>query len=172
IGGTLVLPQPIAASDPDRLARLIAREKVSQTIMIPSQWSLMLSSAACADLQQLELAIVAGEACPRDLVDRHHAHLPSTRLCNEYGPTEATVWATLEHCLPGETGPVSIGRPIPGSCAYVVDRHGRLCPPGTLGELLIAGPGIALGYIERPDLTAERFLANPYGSADRCTRVY
>ncbi len=172
IGGTLVLPQPIAASDPDRLARLIAREKVSQTIMIPSQWSLMLSSAACADLQQLELAIVAGEACPRDLVDRHHAHLPSTRLCNEYGPTEATVWATLEHCLPGETGPVAIGRPIPGTCAYVVDRHGRLCPPGTTGELLIAGPGIASGYIGRPDLTKERFIPNPFCSAENYARVY
>src|SRR3546814_5074240 len=105
--------------------------------MIPSQWSLILSSSSCADLAGLELAIVAGEACPRDLVERHHACLPATRLCNEYGPTEATVWATLEHCLPGETGPVAIGRPIPGALAYVVDRHNRICPPGATGELLI-----------------------------------
>ncbi|MCC2597577.1 amino acid adenylation domain-containing protein [Pusillimonas sp. MFBS29] len=171
-GGTLVLPQPIEASDPDRLARLIARENVSQTIMIPSQWNLMLSSAAGSDLKQLELAIVAGEACPRELVERHHAQLPGTQLCNEYGPTEATVWATLESCSPGETGPVSIGRPIPGTCAYVADTRGRLCPPGAVGELLVAGPGIASGYVGRPDLTAERFLANPYDDTGRCARMY
>lgn len=172
IGGTLVLPQPIAASDPDRLARLIAREKVSQTIMIPSQWGLMLASAACSDLAGLELAVVAGEACPRDLVERHYAHLPGTRLCNEYGPTETTVWATLEHCQPGETGPVAIGRPIPGACAYIVDRHGRVCPPGATGELLIGGPGIARGYVGRPDLTAERFITNPFKGSGGCARVY
>src|SRR3546814_9508133 len=63
VGGTLVLPQALEASDPDRLARLIARAGVTQTIMIPSQWSLMLSSSSCADLAGLELAIVAGEAC-------------------------------------------------------------------------------------------------------------
>src|SRR5690606_9676730 len=106
IGGTLVLPQPIAAADPDRLARLIAHEHVTQTIMIPSQWSLMLSSLACKDLAGLELAVVAGEACPRDLVERHHALLPDTRLYNEYGPTETTVWATFEDCAARETGPV------------------------------------------------------------------
>ncbi|WP_158306440.1 non-ribosomal peptide synthetase [Pusillimonas sp. T7-7] len=172
IGGTLVLPQPIAASDPDRLARLIAQERVTQTIMIPSQWSLMLSSMACKELAGLELAVVAGEACPRELVERHHAQLPDTRLCNEYGPTETTVWATLEHCLAGETGPVAIGRPIPGARAYVVDQRGRPCPPGATGELLIAGPGIAVGYIGRPDLTADRFIANPFSSTDDCARAY
>lgn len=172
VGGTLVLPQPIEASDPDRLARLMAQEKITQTIMIPSQWNLMLSSIASDDLSSLELAIVAGEACPRDLVERHHTRLPSVRLCNEYGPTEATVWATLEHCQPGETGPVAIGRPIPGTRTYVVDRHNQLCPPGTTGELLIAGPGIARGYVGRPELTAERFIANPFINTEHCATAY
>ncbi|MGB6105900.1 MAG: amino acid adenylation domain-containing protein [Pusillimonas sp.] len=172
VGGTLVLPLPIEASDPDRLARLIAREGVTQTIMIPSQWNLMLSSASCSSLAGLELAIVAGEACPRDLVERHHAHLPATRLCNEYGPTEATVWATLEHCLPNETGPVAIGQAIPGTRVYVADRHKRICPPGATGELLIAGPGIARGYVGRPELTAERFIANPFCSAADFATAY
>src|SRR3546814_10824995 len=130
--------------------------------MCPSHCSWLLSSSSWADLAWLELGIGTGEACPRDLVERHHACLPATRLCNEYGPTEATVWATLEHCLPGETGPVAIGRPIPGALASVVDRHNRICPPGATGELLIAWPGIARGYVGRTDLTAERFIANPF----------
>ncbi len=162
IGGTLVLPRPIEATDPDRLAALIRDQRVTQTIMIPSQWSLLLSAGAPADLDSLEVAVVAGEACPRDLVERHYARLPKTLLANEYGPTETTVWATLERCAAGKTGPVAIGYPIPGTCAYVVDRKNRRCPPGSTGELLIAGPGIARGYVGRADLTAERFIANPF----------
>jgi len=161
-GGTLVLPRPIEASDPDRLAALIRDRGVTQTIMIPSQWSLLLSAAPPGALASLRLAVVAGEACPRDLVERHYSMLPDTPLANEYGPTETTVWATLERCAPAQAGPVPIGRPIPGTRAYVVDRSGRLCPPGVPGELLIAGPGVAGGYVNRPELTAERFMANPF----------
>ncbi|MEO8817492.1 MAG: amino acid adenylation domain-containing protein, partial [Paralcaligenes sp.] len=162
IGGTLVLPRPIEATDPDRLAALIRDQHVTQAIMIPSQWSLQLSAGAQADLNSLEVVVVAGEACPRDLVERHYVRLPSTLLANEYGPTETTVWATLERCVAGETGPVAIGHPIPGTRAYVADRKNRRCPPGSIGELLIAGPGIARGYVGRADLTAERFIANPF----------
>lgn len=162
IGGTLVLPKPIEATDPDRLAALIRDHGVTQTIMIPSQWGLMLSAGAPADFASMKMAVVAGEACPRDLVERHCARLPATVLSNEYGPTETTVWATVEICAAGDTGPVAIGRPIPGTRAYVVDGRNRLCPPGAAGELLIAGPGVAQGYVGRPDLTAERFIANPF----------
>lgn len=172
VGGKLVLPLPEEATDPDRLAELVAREGVTQTIMIPSQWALMLSSGRPERLSGLELAIVGGEACPRELVEQHYAVLPGTRFCNEYGPTETTVWATFELCVPGESGPVAIGRPIPGMRAYVADRHGRICPPGTTGELLIAGPGIAKGYVGRPELTAERFVANPFHDDDGYRSVY
>lgn len=172
IGGTLVLPRPIEATDPDRLAALIRDQRVTQTIMIPSQWSLLLSAGAPADLNSLEVAVVAGEACPRDLVERHYARLPKTLLVNEYGPTETTVWATLERCASGETGPVAIGHPIPGTRAYVADRKNRRCPPGSTGELLIAGPGIARGYVGRSDLTAERFIANPFHSSPGLRTAY
>ncbi len=171
-GGALVLPEARVAADPDRLAALIHDEGVTQTIMIPSQWSLLISCGLPKLLQSLKLAVVAGEACPRELVDRHYAALPNTMLSNEYGPTEATVWATVERCDPGQTGPVSIGRPIPGTRAYVVDSRGRRCAPGTVGELLIAGPGIARGYIGRPELTAERFMANPFHDEPHCRTVY
>jgi amino acid adenylation domain-containing protein len=172
VGGKLVLPLPEQVTDPDRLAGLIEQEGVTQTIMIPSQWGLMLATRQPGKLASLELAIVGGEACPRELVEQHHALLPNTRFCNEYGPTETTVWATFELCQPGETGPVAIGRPIPGMRAYVVDRRGRLCPPGTTGELLIAGPGIARGYVGQPELTAERFVANPFHDDAGCLIAY
>lgn len=172
VGGKLVLPLPDEANDPDRLAALVARESVTQTIMIPSQWALMLSCSHPDKLAGLELAIVGGEACPRELVEQHYAVLPDTRFCNEYGPTETTVWATYELCRPGDTGPVAIGRPIPGMRTYVADRRGRICPPGTIGELLIAGPAIAKGYAGRPELTAERFIANPFQDDPAYQTVY
>lgn len=182
IGGTLVLPRPIEATDPDRLAVLIRDRGVTQTIMIPSQWSLLLSAGSAADFASMKMAVVAGEACPRDLVERHCARLPAVMLSNEYGPTETTVWATLEICTAGESGPVAIGRAVPATRAYVADGRNRLCPPGAAGELLIAGPGVAQGYVGRPDLTAERFVANSfhddpgyrvvYRSGDRVVRGF
>lgn len=171
-GGALVLPRPVEATDPDRLAALIRAEGVSNTIMIPSQWNLLLSAEHPAALAGVETAVVAGEACPSDLVERHRTRLPGTLLCNEYGPTETTVWATLERCAGAMAGPVSIGRPIPGTRVYVVDRRNRLCPPGAVGELLVAGPGVARGYVGRPDLTAERFTANPFHGDPGFATVY
>lgn len=172
-GGTLVLPRAVEANDPDRLAALIRNAAVSQTIMIPSQWSLVLAAGEAADFATLQLAVVAGEACPPDLVERHCAKLRHVALANEYGPTETTVWATWELCRPGEAGAVPIGRAIPGTRTYVVDSRGRLCPAGVPGELWIAGPGVAQGYVGQAALTGERFVPNPfhddagYGSAYR-----
>lgn len=161
-GGTLVLPRAVEANDPDRLTALIRNEAITQTIMIPSQWSLVLNSGDAADFTTLQLAVVAGEACPPDLVERHCAKLRHVALANEYGPTETTIWATWESCQPGAVGPVPIGRPIPGTRTYVVDSRNRLCPAGVPGELWIAGPGVAQGYVGQDALTAERFVANPF----------
>ncbi|HWK72021.1 MAG TPA: amino acid adenylation domain-containing protein [Burkholderiaceae bacterium] len=173
IGGTLVLPRAIEANDPDRLAALIRSAAVSQTIMIPSQWSLVLSAGEAADFATLQLAVVAGEACPPDLVERHCAKLRHLVLANEYGPTETTVWATWESCRPGGAGgPVPIGRPIPGTRTYVVDSRNRLCPAGVPGELWIAGPGVAQGYVGQAALTSERFVLNPFHDDPGYDRAY
>jgi amino acid adenylation domain-containing protein len=172
-GGTLVLPRPIEARDPDRLAALIRSADVTHTDMTPSLWSLVLAAAKPAQLASLRLSLVAGEACPRELVARHHAALPNVPLHNEYGPTEVTVWSSFDRCRADEAGTtVPIGRPIPGTSIYVVDRSDRLCPLGTIGELLIAGPGIARGYAGRDDLTAGRFTPNPFPHEPGCTTVY
>ncbi|MCA1685270.1 MAG: AMP-binding protein, partial [Planctomycetia bacterium] len=137
-GGTLVLPATGEHADPAALAGLVRRHRVTHVLSVPSLYSLLLENAAASDLASLRTAIVAGEPCPRDLPARHHAVLPGASLDNEYGPTEATVWATVHRCAPG-------------------DSEG--------------GAGLARGYHGRPDLTAERFLADPF-SGEPGARVY
>ncbi|MEM7140314.1 MAG: amino acid adenylation domain-containing protein [Actinomycetota bacterium] len=155
-GGTVVVPTDAETRDVDRLAAAIADQEVSHTLMVPSLYRALLDRAPTA-LTGLDLAIVAGEACPRSLVADHERLLPDTEIVNEYGPTEATVWATAHH-LTGATDPVPIGGPIPGATVRVADDHLRSTPVGVAGELLISGPGLTDGYIDDPDATAERFV--------------
>jgi acyl-coenzyme A synthetase/AMP-(fatty) acid ligase len=115
-------------------------------------------------LRSLRTVVVAGEACTRELVARHLARLPGCELHNEYGPTEGTVWCTAHDCATPSTRPsVPIGRPIPGAEAWVVDARGQLAPLGVAGELWLGGAGVAPGYLDRPELTAERFLPDRFG---------
>ena len=106
-------------------------------------------------------AIVAGEACTPEVVALHYERLPEARLFNEYGPTEATVWATVHECsrddaVPGR--PVPIGRPIPNGEVFVLDAQRQLVPVGVPGELYLGGSGVAVGYHGRQALTSERFV--------------
>uniref|UniRef100_UPI0012E9A657 non-ribosomal peptide synthetase n=1 Tax=Streptomyces apocyni TaxID=2654677 RepID=UPI0012E9A657 len=113
------------------------------------------------------LVVFGGEACPPDLWDRLAAY-PAVRAVNSYGPTEATVEATLAEVMEGTT-PV-IGRPRPGMRVHLLDDAGNLVPPGTVGEIYLGGPGIGRGYLELPALTAERFLPDAWNLAG--SRLY
>jgi thioesterase domain-containing protein/acyl carrier protein len=105
-------------------------------------------------------------------VDHHYRKVPQASLFNEYGPTEATVWSTVYECEPGESNDlVPIGRPIANTHVYVLDCQTQPVPIGTPGELFIGGDGIALGYLNRPDLTGSSFVRNPFGE-NRDTRLY
>lgn len=163
-GGTLVLPEPGEERDAEAIAALIAREGVTHTLAIPSLWSLILDAARPGQLESLATVAVAGEACPPDLVIRHHDALPEVALVNEYGPTEATVWCIAARLTPASVpdGQVPIGRAIPGTAAHILDRFGQPVPDGVAGELFISGPGVAKGYLGRPDLTGDRFLPDPF----------
>jgi amino acid adenylation domain-containing protein/non-ribosomal peptide synthase protein (TIGR01720 family) len=171
-GGTLVLPAPGVEQDMDRLLDLIRRREVTHLLGLPTLYGLLLEHARAGDLDGLRVAIVAGEACPADVVTRHFATAPECALANEYGPTEATVWSVAHRLAPADgAGPVPIGRPVPNMQAHVLDEGRRLVPVGFPGELYLAGPGIARGYLGDEELTAERFVTVALPGAAPC-RMY
>ena len=143
-GGKLVLASESQRRDPDRIARLISDEGVTDTLCIPSLYAATLELAPPDALGTLERVIVAGEACPPGLLRQHLERCPSVALYNEYGPTEATVWATAARLTVRdlEAPVVPIGAAIPGSRVWVVDAVGQPLPAGLAGELVISGPGV------------------------------
>ncbi|MYW03280.1 non-ribosomal peptide synthetase, partial [Streptomyces sp. SID3343] len=110
-----------------------------------------------AELPKLRSLLVSGEACPPDLVRRWSR--PGRRILNAYGPTETTVTATCGELTPHR--PVTIGTPLPTYRVYILDERLRPVDEGAGGEICVGGPGVAVGYVNRPDLTTERFVPNP-----------
>ncbi|MFH8349734.1 amino acid adenylation domain-containing protein, partial [Streptomyces sp. NPDC018045] len=139
------------------LADAVARFGVTHLKLPPS----VLAGLPPGTLPRHVALAVAGEPCPADLAERWS---PTHRLVNVYGPTETTVCATMSGPLTGG-GPPPIGTPITGTRAYVLDATLRPVPPGAVGELYVAGAGLARGYVHRPGPTAERFVACPFGGA-------
>ncbi|MBW5480320.1 non-ribosomal peptide synthetase, partial [Streptomyces bambusae] len=163
-GGHLVVATPDEVRDPERLVELVERHQVTQLLCVPSLYSVLLDAARSLGgerLSSLETVVVAGEPLPPELVDRHFAQRTApTALVNEYGPTEATVWASYRRF--DAPGPVSIGRAVPGARLYLLDDELRPVPPGTEGELFIGGAGVSRGYHGRPEATARVFLDDPH----------
>jgi non-ribosomal peptide synthetase-like protein len=119
------------------------------------------------DLPLLHTLNVGGEACPQELVERWCTG--GRVMLNTYGPTETTVTCTMAELEPGR--PVTIGYPLPTYEAYLLDDHLRPVADGEVGEICIGGPGVAVGYVGRADLTAEKFIPNPYTEGDRLYRT-
>ncbi|HYH82921.1 MAG TPA: AMP-binding protein, partial [Longimicrobium sp.] len=161
-GAALVLvPRDETSGVP--LLELMRRERVSVAILPPS----VVATLPDRPLPDLRTLVSAGESLAPALVARW---APGRRFVNGYGPTEATVCATLGECVPGEARP-SIGRPVDNVRVYVVDGALHPVPPGVPGELCIAGAGLARGYHGRPALTAERFVPEPF-SGEPGARMY
>ncbi|GIG87190.1 non-ribosomal peptide synthetase [Plantactinospora endophytica] len=158
-GGRLVVAPDEARAPGRPLVDLLERERVSHAILPPS-----LVSALPPDCQlPAGLVVLVGtETVPPDLIGRWAQRL---RLFAAYGLTEATVNSTLWRAEPDWSGPVPIGLPDPNTRAYVLDERLRPVPPGVVGELYVGGRGLARGYLGRPGLTAERFVADPYAPA-------
>ena len=173
-GGKLVVAPARVEQDTDRLARLVRTQRITHTLLLPRLYQQVLEYAPAEQLRSLQAVAVAGEACSAEVVRAHVHHLPDAALYNEYGPTEATVWATVHRITPSDAGgTVPIGRAVPGYRTYLTDGAGRLVPPGVAGELCIAGAGLTAGYLDRPELTAARFttLELPDGTAERVYRT-
>ncbi len=171
-GGTLCLPRQREEQDVAAVARLIDRQQITHILCLPSLYELLLAYGGGEQLSTLATVIVAGEACPTAVVREHAARLPDAALYNEYGPTEGTVWSTVYRMpTPPLTGRVPIGRPIPNMQVYVLSPEREPQPVGVPGELFIGGAGLVAGYLNRPDLTAARFIPHPF-SADPHARLY
>jgi len=171
-GGTLVL-LPVDNGWHQRLiAEQIAERKVSHLLALPSLYRLILEEASATQLHSLRVVIMAGEACPPAVVKRHYGLIPQVALFNEYGPTEATVWSTVYACR-GDMSDASvpIGRPIPNTQIYILDKNLHPVPIGVRGELYIGGGGIPRGYLRCPSITAERFVPHPF-STEPGARLY
>jgi amino acid adenylation domain-containing protein len=159
-GGTLTIPREGMHQDPRELLRLIREYKVSHLLALPSFYQAILEQAVATEVSSLTTVIVAGEACSPELVLRHYAKLPKATLYNEYGPTEGTVWSTVHRCEANVPGPVPIGRPVPNMSAYILNDRREPVGVGELGELYIGGPAVVEGYLNRPELTNEKFVAS------------
>ncbi len=153
-GATLVLSRRETVASPVDLRRLLVDQRVTVATLPPS----MLHLLPPVD-PSLRLVISAGEPCTSSILATWGA---GRALINAYGPTESTVWATYERCDASRPGDPPIGRPVPGTSAYVLDAARTPVPPGVRGELWLGGAGLARGYLGRAGLTAERFVPDPF----------
>ncbi|MEU2257103.1 amino acid adenylation domain-containing protein [Nocardia xishanensis] len=155
-GATLVISPP-GVFGGFELADLLRRERVTHMLITPGA----LESVDPAGLDDLRVVVVAGDRFGPELVGRWV--VGDRRFYNGYGPTEATILATSTPPMRADA-PVTIGTSIPGVGAFVLDTQLRPVPAGVVGELYLAGPALAQGYLGRPGLTAERFVASPFGA--------
>lgn len=163
VGATLCIAPHESIGDPDALARMVADHQLTVLHAVPTLLSLVSDP-----LPSVRLINLGGEACPQALAERWAR--PGRALFNTYGPTEATVSATCCPLQPGQK--VSIGSPLPNYGVLVVDEERRVLRAGEVGELAIFGPGLALEYLNRPELTAEKFVPHPSTGGTDGERVY
>jgi len=157
VGARMLMVERETATHPHLVQEIIRREGVTFMQCTPSVWKMLIDSEwpGRADLQ----AVCTGEAMPKDLASKLFPRVG--RLWNMYGPTETTIWSTgYRFSAPDE--PVLIGRPVANTQIYILDQHLAPTPIGVPGELYIGGDGLARGYLHKPDLTAGRFVADPF----------
>ncbi|MGC4987360.1 amino acid adenylation domain-containing protein [Streptomyces sp. DT193] len=160
-GAAIVVARPGGHRDAAYLAEIIRAEHVTIAHFVPSMLRVFLEEPQAAECPELRHVFASGETLSPDVQDRFFAQLPQALLHNLYGPTEAAVDVTYWLCRPG-TDTVPIGRPVWNTQVFVLDQTLRPVPPGSRGELYLAGRQLAHGYVHRPELTAERFVANPF----------
>jgi amino acid adenylation domain-containing protein len=171
-GGRVVMPRPEDALDPGYLVETIRRQAVRTACFVPSQLQLFLEHPEAGSCSGLAQVVCSGEALPSIVVRRFRERLPGVALHNVYGPSEAATAVAALRCAADDARTnVPIGRPISNTRVYVLDGAGAPVPVGVTGELYIGGDGVARGYLDRPGLTAERFVCDPF-SARAGARLY
>jgi amino acid adenylation domain-containing protein len=162
-GAQLVVARPSLHGDSRYLVGVICENAITTVHFVPSMLAAFLEDKHAARCLSLRRAICSGEALPFELQERFFAMLPDTQLHNLYGPTEAAVDVTFWKCARGSSEPiVPIGRPVANTQIYILDRAMQPVPIGAMGELHIGGAQLARGYLARPELTADKFVPNPF----------
>jgi amino acid adenylation domain-containing protein len=157
-GGRVIIGSQQEQLEPTAAVLLMEREQVTLLQVTPSRLSLLLEGDTGQRMKLLKYLLVGGEAFPPQLLEKASA-LPNMHLYNLYGPTETTIWSTLKELTPG--GPITIGTPLANTRIYITDLSSKLQPLGVPGELCIGGAGLARGYLNNPELTAEKFCLGP-----------
>ncbi|WP_369938522.1 non-ribosomal peptide synthase/polyketide synthase [Xanthomonas tesorieronis] len=171
-GARLTLARPGGHQDPAYLVETIERCGITVMHFVPSMLQAFLAQSDLARCGSLRHVKCSGEALPYALQQRFRAALPHAQLHNLYGPTEAAVDVTHWRCVDdAHAGIVPIGKPVANTAIYLLDAHGEPVPVGVAGELHIGGVQVGRGYRNRAELTAERFIADPY-SRDPRARLY
>jgi len=166
-GAKIVLISRVEAADGLQLLKKLNHEGISIMQATPTTWQLLMA-AGWKSSPQLKI-LCGGEALSRELATQ--LLKKGQAVWNLYGPTETTIWSTMAQVSAGTSNTVSIGRPIANTQIYILDHDLQLLPIGVSGELHIGGLGLSRGYLNRPDLTAEKFIRNPF-SDDPDSRLY
>jgi len=170
-GVRLVVANPGDHRDPERIIDLIRRHKVTALNFVPAMLQAFLAHPGIEKETKLRYVICGGEAMPAATQREALERLQGVSLQNLYGPTETTIHVTQWTCRDDDRGQVPIGRPISATRAYVLDESLNRVPQGVAGELYIGGELLGRGYLHRPDLSAERFVADPFGEGERLYRT-
>jgi len=165
VGGQLVIASKDEAIDGRRLLSLIKKHNISAMQATPATWRLLIGSG-WSEENKLKV-LCGGEALPVDLAANLMTR--SSELWNMYGPTETTVWSTYQK-VTDASQPLSIGRPIANTQIYILDEQMQPLPQGVAGELYIGGDGVSSGYLNRSELTAEKFVDNPFKETGKLYR--
>ena len=178
-GAKVCLLEPQGEKDPAKIIKAISENKVTVIQFVPSLLNILLEymkeQVNQEHLSSLKMVFVGGEALQANLVERFHEICntkSNVKLINQYGPTEATIDASHFECLTEEKhASIPIGKPIDNINLYIMNGANKLQPIGIAGEICIAGEGLARGYVNRPELTAEKFVENPFSPGEKMYRT-
>jgi amino acid adenylation domain-containing protein/non-ribosomal peptide synthase protein (TIGR01720 family) len=171
-GGSLHVLPAETASDPEAFRRYLKAHHIDCIKIVPSHIGALLAAEKAEELLPEKLLVLGGEAAPWSFIEKVRQAKPACRILNHYGPTETTVGVlthevTLDRLAARETAAVPIGSPLANCRAYLLNEEMEPVPWGVTGELYIGGAGVTRGYIEQPDMTAEKFVPNPFAAGER-----